>query len=54
MSDEKKLLEEKYVRFPNESNFILTPVDMTKFIPSQEFDDQIFGFYCGTYISIKK
>jgi hypothetical protein len=42
------------VRFPNESYFIEMEINMDEFKPDKEFDDQIFGWYGDTYISIKK
>jgi hypothetical protein len=46
----KKML----VRFPNESFFEEKYIDMNKFKPNKEFNDEIFGWYGDIYISIKK
>jgi hypothetical protein len=50
MSNKKKVM----VRFPNEINYIQIEIDMDKFIPVNEFTDEIFGWYGDVYISIKK
>ena len=42
------------VRFPNESFFEEIFIDMNKFNPEKEFNDEIFGWYGDLYISIKK
>ena len=42
------------IRFPNESYFIETEIDLTQFKPEQEFEDTIFGWYGGVFIEIKK
>jgi hypothetical protein len=46
----KKML----VRFPNESFFEEMLIDMDKFKLEKEFDDEMFGWYNGLFISIKK
>ena len=46
----KKML----VRFPNESFFEEVSIDMNKFKLEKEFVDEMFGWYGGLYISIKK
>lgn len=43
-----------FVRFPNESFFVEIEIDFKDFKKSQEFDTEIFGWYNGLYISIKK
>ncbi len=42
------------IRFANESFWHYANIDMDLFINSHEFDDEIFGWYDGTYISILK
>lgn len=42
------------VRFPNESFFFEMEINMDKFKPKSEFDDQVFGWYDDIYISLKK
>lgn len=44
----------KLVRFPNTDFFEEFLIDISKFKPQNEFQDEIFGWYDGTYISIKK
>jgi hypothetical protein len=54
----KNLLEntgsKTLVRFPNESFFEELSIDFEKFEVSNEFPHEIFGWYDGTAISIKK
>lgn len=42
------------VRFPNETDYQDIKLDMDKFMLRQEFDDEAFGLYDGTFIFIKK
>lgn len=42
------------VRFPNESFHEEVLIDLKDFSPERSFDDETFGWYNGTYISIKK
>lgn len=42
------------VRFPNESFFEELSINLEKFEVSNEFPHEIFGWYNGTAISIKK
>jgi len=42
------------VRFPNESFFEEIPIDLSKFVPEKEFENETFGYYGETYISIRK
>ena len=42
------------VRFPNESYFEEIPIDLSKFVPEKEFENETFGHYDGNYISIRK
>lgn len=46
--------EKRLVRFPNESEFIEIEMIIDEFNMVTEFEDQMFGWYKGTYISIKK
>lgn len=43
-----------HVRFPNESIYDEVLIDLEKFEISNEFEHEIFGWYNGTAISIKK
>ena len=43
----------RFVRFPNEMDFIEMGINMDDFNMVTEFSDQMFGWYKGTYISIK-
>ena len=43
-----------WVRFPNESTYQEIKLDIDKFERRNEFDDEVFGLYEGSYISIKK
>ena len=43
-----------WVRFPNESTYQEIKLDIDKFEHRNEFDDEVFGLYEGSYISIKK
>ena len=47
-------MKKMFVRLPNESFFEEMFIDMSKFKPNKEFKDEIFGWYDGLYISIKK
>lgn len=42
------------VRLPNESTWDIILIDLDLFIPTNEFDNEIFGRYKGIYISILK
>ena len=42
------------IRFPNESFFGEILINLDEFQPVNEFDEEIFGWYNNTYISIKK
>lgn len=42
------------IRFPNESLWYDSQIDMDLFIRTKEFNDEVFGWYNGTYISILK
>lgn len=46
----KKIL----ARFPNESFFIEIEINFKYFKKEKEFNTEIFGWYNGLYISIKK
>jgi len=43
-----------WIRFPNESEHQEMNVDLDLFMLRQEFDDEAFGLYKGTFIFIKK
>jgi hypothetical protein len=42
------------VRFPNECYFEEIEMDLNDFKPVNEFDDEVFGWFGGIYISMKK
>ena len=42
------------MRFPNESYFEDVTIDMNEFKPEQEFNDETFGWWKNTYVSISK
>ena len=42
------------VRFPNECFLDEMEIDMDEFKAEREFNDQVFGWYKGIYISIEK
>ena len=42
------------VRFPNECFFEEISLNLDEFQPVNEFEDEVFGWYNETYISIKK
>ena len=42
------------VRFPNESTYDKISINLNEFKVDKEFDDEIFGWYKDTYISLKK
>lgn len=42
------------VRFPNESYFEEVPIDLNKFKPEKDFENETFGWYKGNYISLRK
>ena len=42
------------MRFPNESYFEDVTIDINEFKPEQEFNDETFGWYKNTYVSISK
>lgn len=44
----------KLVRFPNTDFFQEILMDISKFKPQYEFQDEIFGWYGNILISIKK
>ena len=45
--------EKKLVRFPNESSFIEIELDMNEFDNDYVSTNETFGWYKGTFISIK-
>lgn len=42
------------VRFPNESVYEDLIIDLDKFVISNEFEHEYFGWYCDTAIALKK
>jgi len=42
------------VRFPNESLPIEIDFNIDDFQPEKDFGDEVFGYWNGVYISIKK
>jgi hypothetical protein len=42
------------VRFPNESVPFEIELDMDEFHLEKDFGDELFGFWRGVYISVKK
>ena len=42
------------VRFPNESLPIDIDFNMDDFQPEKDFGDEVFGYWNGFYISVKK
>jgi hypothetical protein len=45
--------QEVYVRFPNESYYILSKIDMKQFKPEKTYKECTFGWYGDLYIAIK-
>jgi hypothetical protein len=45
--------EKRLVRFPNECEFLEIEIEMDDFNMVTIFQDEMFGWYKGTYISIK-
>jgi len=44
----------RMVRFPNESVPFEIELDMDEFHLEKDFGDELFGFWRGVYISVKK
>jgi len=42
------------VRFPNESTPVEIDLDINDFRPEKDFGDEVFGYWRGVYISVKK
>jgi hypothetical protein len=42
------------VRFPNEDSWNIISIDLDLFISVKEFENEVFGWYKGVYISILK
>jgi hypothetical protein len=42
------------VRFPNEDSWDIISIDPDLFVVSKEFENEVFGWYEGIYISILK
>lgn len=47
-------MEKVLVRFPNESFFVEIDVNISDFIPEKVFENEVFGWYKGLYVSIKR
>lgn len=54
MSAVKSQNNKAWVRFPNESFFEEINLDLSEFKAEKDFDNEVFGWYKGTYISVKK
>lgn len=44
----------RMVRFLNESVPFEIDLDMDEFYPEKDFGDEVFGYWRGVYISVKK
>jgi hypothetical protein len=42
------------VRFPNEDSWDIISIDLDLFVAVKEFENEVFGWYKGVYISILK
>lgn len=42
------------IRMPNTDNYIQMDIDLRRFTQDRETDIELFGWYEGTYIAIKK
>ena len=42
------------VRFPNESTPVEIDLDINEFQLEKDFGDEVFGYWRGVYISVKK
>lgn len=42
------------IRLPNTDNYIQADIDLGLFIKDRESETELFGWYDGTYIAIKK
>jgi hypothetical protein len=42
------------IRLPNQSHWDELSIDMDDFLSSREFEDEVFGWYKGMYVSILK
>lgn len=42
------------IRLPNTDNYVQAELDMSKFTQDRETDIELFGWYEGNYIAIKK
>ena len=54
MIPQNDTLEIKLVRFADDDTYREIPVNMSEFVLSKEFDDEIFGWYGNLYMAIKK
>lgn len=42
------------IRLPNTDNYVKADIDLARFTLDRETDIEMFGWYEGTYIAIKK
>lgn len=47
-------MEEVFMRFPNESEYLKITINMGDFEPKKWFKTEVFGWYKGVYVSIKR
>lgn len=52
--DNSTVMTKVKMRFPNESYFEDVIINMNDFKPENEFQDEVFGWYKNTYVSISK
>jgi len=54
MSAAGKANNKSWIRFPNESCFEEINLDLSEFKPVEDFQEEVFGWYKGIYISVRK
>jgi hypothetical protein len=54
MSVAEKANNKSWVRFPNESCFEEINLGLSEFKPVEDFQEEVFGWYKGIYISVRK
>jgi len=54
MSAAGKVNSKSWVRFPNEICFEEINLDLSEFKPVKDFHGEVFGWYKGIYISVRK
>lgn len=42
------------IRFPNTDDYVKANINMAEFKQDKEFDNEVFGWYRGQYVAIKK